>query len=70
LLYGSETVGLSREVLEDVYACGGRMVKIPIVVRHVRSLNVSVAAGVGIYEALMQVEQTERSYVASETAML
>ncbi|GAX73211.1 hypothetical protein CEUSTIGMA_g664.t1 [Chlamydomonas eustigma] len=68
MLFGSETVGLPKEVLDDVYAQGGRVVKIPIVDRHVRSLNVSVAAGIGVYEAIRQVEQAaEESLTHSET---
>lgn len=35
---------------------GGAMVKIPIVEDHVRSLNLAVSVGVGLYEAIRQLD--------------
>lgn len=52
LVFGCETRGLSPELLE---AHPERTVRIPIRPQ-VRSLNLSVAAGVAMYEALRQIE--------------
>ena len=38
----------------EVY--GGGLRRIPIVETHVRSLNLAVSAGIGVYEAQRQVE--------------
>jgi tRNA (cytidine/uridine-2'-O-)-methyltransferase len=51
ILFGPETTGLSEEF------CGrfpGRIARIPIDPTHVRSLNLSTAAGIIVYEALRQ----------------
>ena len=37
--------------------------KIPIVEDHVRSLNLAVSAGVGLYEAIRQLDSHETSAV-------
>jgi tRNA (cytidine/uridine-2'-O-)-methyltransferase len=50
LVFGSETVGLPPDLLQQ-YA--GQAVRIPIR-EQVRSLNLSVAAGIAIYEAVRQ----------------
>lgn len=50
LLFGSETVGLSKEVLS---ACA-ETVHIPMAERGVRSLNLSVSVGIGLFEARRQ----------------
>lgn len=50
LVFGSETVGLPEELLAE-YA--DQALRIPIR-EQVRSLNLSVAAGIAIYEALRQ----------------
>lgn len=50
LLFGSETTGLSPDVLESCAAT----VRIPISKAHVRSLNLSVSAAVGLFEAKRQ----------------
>jgi tRNA (cytidine/uridine-2'-O-)-methyltransferase len=52
LVFGSETRGLPARVL-DKYP--ERVVVIPILTEHVRSLNLSSAAAVAAYEALRQV---------------
>lgn len=51
LIFGRETGGLPREI-HEVY--GERMFKMPIHSPHVRSLNLSTAVGIGLYEALRQ----------------
>ncbi len=51
LVFGSETAGLSREILEGGT---GAPVGIPMLAER-RSMNLSVAAGVAAYEALRQV---------------
>jgi len=55
LLFGSESVGLPEAALRKA-ELGGGVVRIPISERHVRSLNLAVAAGIGVYEALRQLD--------------
>lgn len=53
LIFGSETKGLPDEMLArypDQHA------GIPLQTRHVRSLNLSTAAGIAVYEALRQLQ--------------
>lgn len=50
LLFGSETQGLPPELLETCHAT----LTIPINKDHVRSLNLSVSAAVGLFEARRQ----------------
>ena len=52
LIFGSETRGLPDEVLT---AHPDRVVGIPIQTNHVRSLNLSSAVAVAVYEALRQI---------------
>jgi tRNA (cytidine/uridine-2'-O-)-methyltransferase len=52
LVFGSETRGLSDALLEQH---AGRVLGIPLRTEHVRSLNLSSAAAVVIYEALRQI---------------
>ena len=52
LIFGSETRGLPDEVLA---AHPDRVVGIPIQTNHVRSLNLSSAVAVAVYEALRQI---------------
>lgn len=62
LVFGSETSGLSPEALEacaDETSYGGGKVRIPMIDTYVRSLNLSVSAGIGIYEALRQLDVLE-----------
>lgn len=58
LLFGSETKGLPPLALsaccQGVYA--GGTARIPINETYVRSLNLSVAVGVGLYEAVRQLD--------------
>lgn len=57
LVFGSETAGLSDAAHAHVDATGGARVRIPMVQRNVRSLNLSVSAGIGCYEALRQLDE-------------
>ncbi|MCL2197659.1 MAG: tRNA (cytidine(34)-2'-O)-methyltransferase [Defluviitaleaceae bacterium] len=52
LIFGSETVGLPVEILQ---AFSERVVRIPMI-QGERSVNLSVAAGIVLYEALRQTE--------------
>ena len=47
---------------QAVAACqaGGGLLRIPIDERHVRSLNLGVSAGVGLFEALRQLDGPHR----------
>jgi tRNA (cytidine/uridine-2'-O-)-methyltransferase len=54
LVFGSETRGLSDDLLA---AHRDRIVGIPLRTEHVRSLNLSTAAGIVVYEALRQIQQ-------------
>jgi tRNA (cytidine/uridine-2'-O-)-methyltransferase len=54
LIFGSETRGLSDEILQKYH---DRIVGIPLRTEHVRSLNLSTAAGIVVYEALRQIQR-------------
>ncbi len=54
LVFGSETRGLSDELLARY---PDRLLGIPLRADHVRSLNLSTAAGIAIYEALRQLSR-------------
>ena len=41
---------------EATVASGGHIVRIPMVERHVRSINLAVSVGVGVFEALRQLD--------------
>ncbi|CAI5475054.1 unnamed protein product [Closterium sp. Yama58-4] len=58
LLFGAETFGLPPEAMEECSLgdYGGGIARIPIDETYVRSLNLAVSAGVGVYEALRQIE--------------
>lgn len=56
LLFGSETTGLPEEAHKAVRSSGGDTVKIPMEGTHVRCLNLSVSVGIGLYEAIRQLE--------------
>ncbi len=51
ILFGPETTGLPAELFERFPA---RVARIPICLDNVRSLNLSVSAGIMVYEALRQ----------------
>ena len=55
LIFGSETAGLPPEA-HAAAAARGAVVTLPIDQTLVRSLNLAVSAGVGIYEALRQLD--------------
>jgi len=53
-VFGKETIGLPEEILrfyED------RCISIPMRNRNIRSLNLAMAAGIVLYEAIRQIEQ-------------
>lgn len=54
LVFGKETLGLSEDLLRNNAA---HAIRIPIQSHVVRSLNLSTAAGIVLYEALRQTEQ-------------
>jgi tRNA (cytidine/uridine-2'-O-)-methyltransferase len=54
LVFGSETAGLPATVTQ---ACGERVVRIPQVLGE-RCLNLSTAAGIGLFEAVRQIQKT------------
>ena len=58
LFFGCESKGLPPEALEAATeATGGRgVVRIPVYKTHVRSLNLAVSVGIGVYEALRQTD--------------
>ncbi len=56
LVFGSETHGLPDSLLERH---PGQVVGIPIRTDHVRSLNLSSAVAIAVYEALRQINETE-----------
>jgi tRNA (cytidine/uridine-2'-O-)-methyltransferase len=56
LVFGKETLGLSEELLQRN---ADRSIRIPIRSPVVRSLNLSTAAGIVLYEALRQTGQLE-----------
>jgi tRNA (cytidine/uridine-2'-O-)-methyltransferase len=51
LIFGSETAGLPARVHEKY---GERMLAMPIASPHVRSLNLSTAVGIAVYDTLRQ----------------
>ena len=55
LLFGAETTGLPDDA-HDTCARSGGLRRIPIDEQHVRSLNLAVSAGIGMYEALRQID--------------
>ena len=56
LVFGKETLGLSEELLQNNAA---HAIRIPILSPVVRSLNLSTAAGIVLYEALRQVGELD-----------
>ncbi|KAG1327263.1 MADS5 [Cocos nucifera] len=56
LVFGSETCGLTPEVLLDcsTEGLGGGTIRIPMVETYVRCLNLSVSVGIALYEASRQ----------------
>lgn len=57
LLFGAETTGLPEEAHQAAIDSGGDIVKIPMSnYRHVRSLNLATSVGIGVFEALRQLD--------------
>jgi tRNA (cytidine/uridine-2'-O-)-methyltransferase len=55
-MFGAETTGLP-EVAHDVACKHGHIVKIPMKnSQHVRSLNLATSVGIGVFEALRQLD--------------
>lgn len=55
LMFGAETTGLP-EVAVAAARRTGEVVRIPILETHVRSLNLATSVGVGLYEAVRQID--------------
>jgi len=53
LIFGSETRGLPDTLLKKF---PNQILGIPVQTQHVRSLNLSTAAGIAVYEALRQIQ--------------
>lgn len=51
LVFGKESVGLSEEIIQNN---SGKLYKIPLYSKHIRSLNLANAVGISIYEGLRQ----------------
>lgn len=62
LLFGAETFGLPKEAVSECKEgeFSGGIARIPIDETYVRSLNLSVATGIGLYEALRQIDKSVR----------
>ena len=52
LIFGSETAGISEEIL---YAHPDNMCTIPMKNENIRSLNLATSVGIVLYEALRQI---------------
>lgn len=55
LLFGSETHGFPEATVTSIKE-EGALVRIPMSERHVRSLNLAVSVGIGLFESLRQLE--------------
>ncbi|KAF8022297.1 hypothetical protein BT93_G2446 [Corymbia citriodora subsp. variegata] len=69
LVFGSETSGLSNEVLLDCKneTYGGGTLRIPMVDTYVRCLNLSVSVGIALYEACRQLNYEQLQSSSSTT---
>ncbi|GMH41827.1 hypothetical protein BSKO_09737 [Bryopsis sp. KO-2023] len=56
LVFGSESTGLPDEAHDYMVESGGARVKIPMEETHVRCLNLAASVGIGVYEALRQLD--------------
>ncbi|MCL7037970.1 hypothetical protein MKW94_018189 [Papaver nudicaule] len=70
LVFGSETSGLPPEALFDCQneVLGGGTIRIPQIDTYVRCLNLSVSAGIAVYEASRQLNY-EQLEIPSETCI-
>jgi hypothetical protein len=55
---------------QDILASGGSLVKIPIETTHVRSLNLAVSVGVGVFEALRQLDAGRHGVAPRDDSLL
>ena len=53
LVFGPETRGLPKKLIEENYA---QTLSIPMLGKYVRSLNLSTSVGIATYEALRQIQ--------------
>ncbi len=53
LIFGKESVGLSKEITDKYVK---QLYKIPLYNKHIRSLNLSNAVGISLYEGLRQLQ--------------
>lgn len=58
LVFGPESTGLPGELLKKEQ---DRALRIPLTSPHVRSLNLATAVGIAVYEALRQIEATQKA---------
>jgi tRNA (cytidine/uridine-2'-O-)-methyltransferase len=66
LVFGSETEGLPPQAHADIQQRGGALVKLPMrggAAAPVRSLNLATTVGVGLFEALRQLDVDEQQSV-------
>ncbi|RZC77383.1 hypothetical protein C5167_001529 [Papaver somniferum] len=70
LVFGSETSGLPPEALFDCQneILGGGTIRIPMIDTYVRCLNLSVSAGIAVYEASRQLNY-EQLEIPAETCI-
>lgn len=54
--FNLDTILRVAQVYDLVAQCGGQTLRIPIVETHVRSLNLAVSQGIGLYEAIRQID--------------
>ena len=47
---------MAAQAYDSVEQSGGLVVRVPIVEIHVRSLNIAVSQGIGLYEAMRQID--------------
>ena len=72
LVFGSETNGLSDAQMSDICArCGEDSLKrIPICEAHVRSLNLSVAVGIALWEGIRQLDYNDDAPSGEEPSLM
>jgi len=57
LMFGAETTGLPQEAVDLAVCSGGGLVKIPMNnYKYVRSLNLATSVGIGVFEAIRQLD--------------
>lgn len=68
LLFGSETQGFPEAAVGAI-SREGALVRIPMSERHVRSLNLSVSVGIGLFESLRQLEAQQTLHHSSQLSL-